>query len=129
MIWRSDVVVSVLFRLGKSTGKDEIQGFLHCGDKCAAFGRNDVGFLEWVGENRQRQVQPQIPAASLRDDKQKGQAAARVTATAKAMAAEWGSLGVDAVALLEFFAGAAGALVVAAYFFSGAAGVCAVRLG
>jgi hypothetical protein len=49
-------------RKGKSSGKNEIQGFLHCGGKCAAFGRNDVGFLEWVGESRQRQVQPQIPA-------------------------------------------------------------------
>ena len=40
----------MLFRLErKGKGKDEIQGFLHCGGKCAAFGRNDVGMWSGLG--------------------------------------------------------------------------------
>jgi hypothetical protein len=58
----------------------------------------------------------------------KGEMQGLSTVMARARLAKCGGLGVGAVALLEFFAGAAGALVVAAYFFSGAAGVCAVRL-
>jgi hypothetical protein len=32
---------------GKGKGKGEIQGSLHCGGKCAAFGRDDVHFWRW----------------------------------------------------------------------------------
>jgi hypothetical protein len=34
-------------RTDNGKDKDEIQGSLHCGGKCAAFGRDDVG-LWWV---------------------------------------------------------------------------------
>ena len=39
---------------GNGNGKSEIQGSLHCGGKCAAFGRDDVCFWVRLGKTINR---------------------------------------------------------------------------